>query len=487
MKATVYILLFLIQFLTVSSSKAEARVDERPNIIVFIADDISWDDFGCYGNKIVQTPNIDRIAGEGIKFNNVYLTTSSCSPSRISIMTGRYPHNTRAAELHTEPPIEFPTLASQLKANGYYTAQAGKWHMGSIIKNGFYHIEEDREKNADGGEALWVETVKNRKKNKPFHFWFAAYDAHRAWGLNKFSGTHSPTEIIPPITLANQAKTKIDLAKYYDEIRRFDYYIGKVVEELQEQGILENTVLIIMADNGRPFPRDKTRLYDSGIKTPLIIKWPTGINQQGETSNSLISSIDIAPTILELCKTKIPVSFQGRSFKTILNDTDTPFRKYIFAEHNWHDYEAHERIVRNSDYMYLLNARPQYPNQGPLDVVNSPSFKELVIRKEENTISPEQNDIFLSTRPKEELFDCRQDSLQIHNLIGKKEYILVHEALKKTLRNWMQNTGDDVPENLTKDWYSRTTGAKNTEFHNKRGQMPGASQQAEHINNQLGF
>ncbi len=122
--------------MTLIASAEQAR-PERPNFIVFIADDIGWNDIGAYGNEIVQTPNIDRIATEGVKFTNAFLTTSSCSPSRISILTGRYPHNTGAAELHTEPAVDFPSIANQLKAAGYYSGHAGKWHMGDILRSGF--------------------------------------------------------------------------------------------------------------------------------------------------------------------------------------------------------------------------------------------------------------------------------------------------------------------------------------------------------------
>ena len=113
---------------------------DNPNIIIFIADDVSWDDLGCYGNLDVKTPNIDELAKNGIVFKNTFLTTSSCSPSRNSILTGRYPHNTGAAELHTEPPIEMISLPEILKNNGYYTIQAGKFHLGEYAKRGFNKI-----------------------------------------------------------------------------------------------------------------------------------------------------------------------------------------------------------------------------------------------------------------------------------------------------------------------------------------------------------
>ncbi len=453
----------------------------RPNFIIFIADDISWDDFGCYGNEIVQTPNIDRMASEGLKFTNAYLTTSSCSPSRISIMTSRYPHNTGAAELHTEPVLNFPTIASMLKENGYYTAQVGKWHMGKKIKDGFDVVKENRKEVGDGGEDLWVSTLKNRDKNKPFFFWYASYDAHRIWGPNEFSGTHNPDDIVPPVTLTNGSETKLDLARYYDEVKRFDYFIGRVEEELNNQDVLDNTVIIIMADNGRPFPRDKTRMYDSGIKTPFIVKWPKGMPHKNIISNSLISTIDIAPTILDMANISSPLSFQGKSFKTLLKQPKKSIRQYVFAEHNWHDYEAHERMVRDLEYMYIRNSRPQFANQGPVDAVVSPSFKELVGHRAFGDLTAAQADVFLSPRPAEELFDCKKDSLQRNNLIADNNYKQIRAKLKNVLNKWMNETGDNIPNELTKDWYERTSGKKIKENMNIRGEMPGKKNNAEKV------
>ena len=457
-----------------------------PNIIVFIADDVSWNDLGCYGNKFVKTPNIDKLAGNGIRFNNAILTTSSCSPSRISIMTGRYPHNTGAAELHTEPKVDFESIASQLKGNGYYTGHAGKWHMGNLLRRGFDKIYEKKEDNGDGGENRWVPSIKERDKNKPFFFWFAAYDAHRLWGENNFSNTHRPSEIGVPLTLVDNDSTRHDLAQYYDEIKRFDHHIGKVVETLKQQGVFDNTLILIMADNGRPFPRDKTRMYDSGMKTPLIAHWPNSI-KAGQVSDALISSIDIAPTILDACKVKEPLSFQGKSFGKLFSDPLQNFRQYAFAEHNWHDHEAHERMARTKDFIYILNSRPQFQNQGPADALASPSFKALQRQNIKNTLTSAQYDVFLAPRPSEELYWAKRDSLQLNNLINREEYKVVQKDLNNILRKWMKDTGDNIPENLTKDWYTRDGGTRIEENFNLRGEMPGFGTNAESINGTSGF
>ncbi len=377
---------------------------EAPNVVVFIADDVSWNDLGCYGSTSIKTPNIDKLAQGGMKFNHAILTASSCSPSRISIMTGRYPHNTGAAELHTEPKVDFESLASRLKKNGYYTGQAGKWHMGKLLRQGFDRIYDNGKQNGDGGEDRWIPSLKEREQNKPFFFWFASYDAHRPWGPNKFSGTLDPAHMEVPVTLVNNDSTRSDLSKYFIEIKRFDFHVGEVVKELKRQGVYDNTVIIVMADNGRPFPRDKTRMYDSGMKTPFIVHWPETI-KKGAVSNSLISSVDIAPTLLDICSVPVPESFQGRSFQPVLTAPNKEIRKFAFSEHNWHDYEAHERMARTEDFIYILNSRPQFPNQGPADAVMSPSFRAMARKNEKHDLSSAQFDVFLAPRPAEELFN----------------------------------------------------------------------------------
>ena len=459
---------------------------EKPNFIIFIADDVSWDDLACYGNSIVQTPNIDKLANEGIRFNNVFLTASSCSPSRNSIITGRYPHNTGACELHTEPPLEMISFPEILKQNGYYTAQSGKFHMGKYAERGF-DITSIGKKVGDGGEALWLETVQTRPKDQPFFMWFAALDAHRQWGPNPFSGTHDPQKIIPPFYLANSEETKTDLAKYYDEIYRFDDYIGQVIEELKKQNALDNTLILIMADNGRPFPASKTRVNDHGMKTPFVAFWADGIQKKGAVCESLISVIDIAPTLLDLAGAKIPESVQGVSFSKLFKKPKKSFRNYVFAEHNWHDYEAHERMVRTKEFLYILNSRPQYTNLGPADAIGSPSFADLLNLKEEGKISKEQAEIFLQPRPVEELYHNESDPEQFINLILDANYAKQRNKLNKILLEWMQETGDNIPQNLTADWYEKVPGYLKTPVHGKRGEMPGEKNNAAYNNNKGKF
>ncbi|HMR18773.1 MAG TPA: sulfatase [Sphingobacterium sp.] len=473
---------FLIIFLISCGygSIAQRISGSRPNIVFIIADDIGWNDLGCYGHSEIKTPNIDQIANEGVMFTNFYLTTSSCSPSRSSIISGRYPHNTGAAELHTFMPKSVTIFPELLKNSGYYTAQAGKWHMGDAVKRGFDLVQDDNKKNGTGGEDLWVQTIRERPKDKPFFVWFAAADAHRPWGDNVFSGTHSPDRMTPSSYLANAPATRQDLTHYADEIARFDFFIGEVEKELAAQGVLNNTVIIIMSDNGSPFPRAKTRMYDSGIKSFFIVKWNNGISKKGASSSSLLSAVDIAPTLLELAGLRPTNDFQGKSFARILKTPHKPFRKYAFAEHNWHDYEAAERLVATPDHLYILNLRPELSNQGPADAVSSPSHKDLQELHKNNRLTKAQSDIFVNSRPKEELYDKGKDPDQLNNVIGEPGYKRVLNRLRKIMSKWQEQTADDIPANLTKDWFSRETG-QSLPGAKERGEMPGGISALENI------
>lgn len=457
-------------------------VTTPPNIILIIGDDISWDDIGCYGNPAVKTPHIDALAKKGIRFTNMYLTASSCSPSRTSILTGRYPHNTGAAELHTPLPADMTFFPELLAEAGYFTALAGKWHEGKTTRRAYDTLLTGRKLNGPGGEAQWISLLRSRPKEKPFFFWLAAYDAHREWSADNIPRPHDPlTEVVVPPTLRDTKDTRRDLASYYNEISRLDHYIGELAGELERQGIAGNTILIFMADNGRPFPGSKTRVYDRGMKTPFIIKWPERIKSGGSVCASLVSSIDIAPTLLELAGARAVASLQGRSFARLLDSPGDSFRNYVFAEHNWHDYEAYERMVRTKDFLYLVNSRPELTAAGPLDAVNSPSFQALLQARESGRLSNLQSDIFLAPRPVEEFYDCRIDSLQAKNLISDAKYTPMISKLKGILAQWQKETGDTWPENLTSDWYDRETGAPLPEK-GKRGEMPGAAKRADTIN-----
>lgn len=481
-----YLLLVFLLFGTFPSPGAGAD-KTPPNIILIIGDDISAEDIGCYGNTAIHTPHIDQLAKEGMRFTNFYLTSSSCSPSRTSILTGRYPHNTGAAELHTPLPEHLDYFPELLKKAGYYTALLGKWHEGPATRRAYDLLSVGPKENGPGGEEQWITALQSRPKDKPFFFWLATFDAHRDWSADQFQTPHNPaSEVVVPPTLLDTKETREDLASYYNEIGRIDYYLGELQAELKRQGIADNTIIIFMADNGRPFPGSKTRVYDTGMRSPFVIHWPAGIKKTNATCESLVSSIDLAPTLLQLAETKPSATIQGVSFAKLLQNPQAAFRQYVFSEHNWHDYSAYERAVRTKDYLYLINKRPQYTNEGPIDANQSPSALALRSARQSGTLSTIQNDVFMTPRPEEEFFDCRTDPIQETNLISDPAYKGQVARLRNILEKWQEKTGDTVPETLTPDWYDRTTGkplpAKGT-----RGEMPGQARQADKINHKGPF
>lgn len=452
-----------------------------PNFVIFIADDINFNDFGCTGNPDVQTPRIDALAAAGIRFDNAYLTASSCSVSRNSIMTGRYPHNTGAAELHTQPPINFIAFPQLLKEAGYYTAHSGKFHMGDYANRAFDTIYRSMDDIGTSGMETWAKTVLERPKDKPFFFWLAALDAHRAWGPNTFAGTHKPDTLSVPDIFVDAPDTRKDLAQYYDEIKRFDFHIGMVVEALRNQGVLDNTFILVMADNGRPFPHSKTRVNDRGVKTPFILHWPNEI-KTATVSSALISAIDLAPTILDLAGISPLEQFQGRSFQPIIADPSATFRTFAFAEQNWHDYEAHQRMVRHRDFLYILNSRTEQPKLGPADAVGSPTHADLLAARERGTLTAIQAEVFVAPRPREELYDLAFDPEQRINLASHPDYHQELQALRAVLAAWQHQTADTTPDTITRDWYKPVPGYIQTEHHGIRGEMPGSAASAHTVN-----
>ncbi len=457
---------------------AAQSVSSRPNIILIIGDDISWDDLSCYNPLVPATPNLDWLSKEGMQFNRFFVTSSSCSPSRASILTGRYPHNTGAAELHSPVPEHLDYFPELLKKAGYFTALAGKWHEGPNTARAYDTLL--LQNNGEGGQAQWENLLNQVPDNQPFFLWLAAFDAHRVFK----SALDSPVaakDINASDFLIADSATKQDLALYYNEIFRLDQSVGKLVQVLRKLGIEQNTVIIFLSDNGRPFPGSKTLLYDRGVQSPLLIRWPSGIAKTGSKSNALISSIDLAPTILNIAGLPASPKFQGRSFLKILNQPGRSFRRYVFLEQNWHDFEAHARAIRTGRYLYIRNNRTQFNREGPLDVKNSPSVTALRMAAKTNSLTPVQVNHYNTPLPAEEFYDTGMDSLQLSNRIQDPHYKKIVRKLKRNLERWTRITGDDSPDSLTQHWYDPQTFIKLPAY-NTRGEMPGARKKAAFIN-----
>jgi arylsulfatase len=472
---TFHILLLVVLVVPSWLVPPPATASERPNFVLIIADDVSFDDLGCFGNPAIKTPNLDRLAREGLAFDRAYLTTSSCSPTRCSIITGRYPHNTGAPELHMPLPAGQFMFPQALREAGYWTVLAGKNHMGDAVRAAF---DEATNPAGPGGERRWVEHLRNRPKDKPFFMWFASTDAHRDWQTTRQDPQYKPADVIVPPYLVDGPLTRDDLAQLYHEISRLDRFVGNVRAELERQGVAQNTYVVFTNDNGRPFPRCKTRLYECGARSPLIV-WRPGAVEPARTE-SLVSVIDIAPTLLELAGVKIDQRMQGVSFAPVLADPKATTRDYAFAEHNWHVMQAHERSVRHGDWLYIRNAFPERQNLCVESGPQYPAGKELWDAHDRGQLKEDQQDVFLKPRPTEELFQVKDDPHQLHNLAADAAHAKTLAKLREALNRWIDETGDSVQKNPTPD--TSLLGSRqgvNPDF--RRGDMPGADRRASTV------
>ncbi len=431
---------------------------ERPNFVIFIADDMGWEDCGTYGHPHIRTPNIDRLAAEGMRFDRAYLTCSSCSPSRCSTLTGRYPHATGASELHLPLPASQTLFTKPLKEAGYWTAAVGKWHLGDAVAD---QVDMRVDSGPDKMGEAWLKAVRGRPREKPFMLWAADVDPHRPYQPGAVEPPHTRDDVRVPTFFPDTPEVRDDLALYYDEITRFDQHIGLVIDELREQGVLDQTLVLVMSDNGRPFPHCKTRVTVPGVRTPFVIRWPEKV-AAGSVSRSVVSSLDIAPTILQLAGLPKLASAQGVSFATILSDPNAGVRPMAFAEHNWHDYRAFERGVHTAELCYVRNWLPDIAGTPPADAVNSPTFRVMQSLEARGELTAEQRECMTTPRATEFLFDVEADPECVHNLASDPARAEELATMRQALQEWQLETGDRFPgeEQLTPDGFDRQTGAR---------------------------
>jgi N-sulfoglucosamine sulfohydrolase len=470
-------MLIVATYVLLSFRTGHAAV-QSPNIIFMIADDLAWDDSQPYGHPTIRTPNLTRMAESGMRFDRAFLTISSCSASRSSIITGRYPHHTDAEQLHWPLPADKTTFVERLRTAGYWTAAAGKWHLGDAVKDRFDRIwevdtsgfqlpsgkaaeagkfQETAVGDAKSGCADWLTALNARPKDRPFFLWLAALDPHRPYDEGILENPHRPEDVIVPPYLPDTLEVRKDLALYYDEATRFDRFVGGIMDAVQEQGIADNTLMVLISDNGRPFPRDKTTLYDSGIRTPMFAVWKNKI-KAGTICKELVSSIDLGAGFFDLAGLPVPENMDGISFAPLLTHPNTPIRDYCFAEKHWHDYEDHSRAVRSHHYKYIFNDYDDLPMTPPADAVRGPVFQAMLRLYQKGQLASHQQQCLTLPRPKEELYDLIKDPYEMHNLADDPAYASMLRKHQAVFKQWRVDTNDHIPEVRTPDEFDRTTG-----------------------------
>jgi len=429
-----------------SYTVAKATPD-KPNIIVFIADDAGMD-FGCYGNNSIHTPNIDKLAANGLRFDKAFLTSPQSSPSRTSMMTGMFAHTIGTEDLHT--PIDENTrmIPSFLGEVGYRTGVLLKTHWGEYGDQQFDMVDSGREwyteepVSQNNAALVRYRNFIDKDKGQPFFLWIGFNDPHRGYNRETNVQQNDPDKVhVYPYYVDNK-ETRRDIADYYDEISRMDRHIGIMMAELEHRKLLENTVIIFLSDNGMPFPRAKGTLYDAGIQTPLIISWKGKINSGSTHANGLISTIDLAPTILDLAGIAAPENMYGKSFSGILFNPSLPGREFIFSERNWHDCDEYMRCIRTEKYKLIFNAYYELPHGIAMDLSSSPTWYELKKAQKEGTLAKDQQNIFVCPRPMIEIYDLMKDKYELNNVADEQEYYTEGRKLMALLLKWQEETMD---------------------------------------------
>ena len=419
--------------------------DTAPNIVVFIADDAGMD-FGCYGNKGIKTPHIDRLASLGVRFEKAFLTSPQSSPSRTSMLTGKFAHTIGTEDLHVPLDTSITMLPEYLRKAGYTTAFALKSHWGSqndkkfntAIKGGYLPNQGGLTDEFFDNYTSFIE----ENKANPFFIWIGFIDPHRPYNKANTPQVNRPQDATVPPYLVDDRETRGDLADYYNEISRMDSDIGRMVEVLQRNGLMENTVVIFMSDNGMPFPRAKGTLYDSGIQTPFVVYWKNHAQEGAVHSNGLISTVDLAPTILDMAGIDTPADMFGRSFLPLIKDPARRGSDYIYAERNWHDCEEYIRCIRTERYKVIYNAYYELPHGTAHDLSTSPSWYSLKNNLHEGLLKPQQMQIFTAPRAMVEVYDLENDPDELVNVGDRPQYRMEAEKLTRMLVDWQQKTDD---------------------------------------------
>jgi arylsulfatase A-like enzyme len=428
----------------------QGKPDPRPNIVFCIADDWGFPHAGAYGDKVVKTPNFDKLAADGMLFHRAYCVSPSCTPSRGAILTGQWIHRLEeGGNLWSTLPKKYLTYPDLLEAAGYVVGLTGKgWGPGNFKEAG-------RTRNPAGPNfKTFGEFLKTVPADKPFCYWYGSTDPHRPYtpGSGAKSGMKVEDVKVPPIW-PDTPEVRNDILDYYLEVQRFDQQLGDILKTLADSGRAQNTLVIVTSDNGMPFPRCKANLYDSGTHMPLAVRWP-GKVKPGRTSDAFVSLSDVAPTVLEAAGIKPPAETTARSLVPLLTTDEKPAgRDMVFVERERHanvrkgDLSYPARAVRTEHYLYIRNLRPDrwpagdpetYHSVGPFGDIDGGPTKEVVLKMRDSKFFQAA----CAKRPAEELYDLQTDRWEMTNVADKAEFADTKAKLRAVLDKWMADTGD---------------------------------------------
>ncbi len=430
---------------------------ERPNILVFICDDLSARDLSCYGATDTRTPNIDALAASGLTFDHAFIVSPACAPSRAALLTGLYPERSGAVANHEYKRPGIASLPPSLNALGYQTAAFGKvTHGGNDnVNHGFTHAPTHNNL-SPSDIAAWLSA---RDRSKPVCLFAGTHAPHVPWPANN---GYDPARVNIPRFHIDTPETRTDRTRYYTDVTQADSDLGAVLE-IARRELGENLIVVFTSDHGAQWPFGKWNLYDEGIRVPLLISWPGHVAPQTRTP-AMVSWIDLLPTVIDLVGGNAPADIDGRSFAPVLRDTKTPHREEIFTTHN-NDGRANVypiRSLRTERWKYIRNLEP-----GWIHSTHSDRFRKAdaanYFPSWEKAAETNLAAAFLLNRyrqrPGEELYDLAADPDELNNLAADARHAATVVELRTRLDAWMKSQNDPGSSAIKpKPWLPGTPG-----------------------------
>jgi N-sulfoglucosamine sulfohydrolase len=447
------------------TQRGAAAPARRPNIVLIVSDDHGKGDLGCYGNPAIKTPNLDKLAAEGVRFTNAFCTTASCSASRSVILSGLHNHaNGQYGHEHSyhhfisfDHVRSLPVLLSQ---GGYRTARVGKYH---VAPESVYKFDTV----LPGGSRSPVQMADNcrgffgAEDDRPFFLYFCMSDPHRGGGRatdlphqpdrfgNREQGypgvtevKYDPTEVVVPDYLPDTPECRAELAQYYQSVSRVDQGVGRLIENLKKAGKYDNTVVIYISDNGIAFAGAKTTVYEPGINLPVIVRTPWQ-KRRGIACDALVNYADLTPTILDWAgATPSDYEFHGRSFKSVLERERVEGWDTTYASHTFHEITMYYpmRVVRERRFKLIWNLAHGLDYPFASDLWESPTWQGTI--KRGSTHYGKRTVAAYLRRARFELYDLENDPHEVKNLADDPQHRDTLDRMKAKLKAFQKQTKD---------------------------------------------
>jgi N-sulfoglucosamine sulfohydrolase len=482
-----WLLLLAALLLAAHGPRVEAQTRSRPNILWISNEDMS-PRIGPYGDRVARTPTLDALARQSIRFSSAFTTAPVCAPSRAAIITGMWQNAIGAQHMRTSentvtdlpgpyldvPPFYVKAFPEYLRAAGYYTS--------NNYKTDYQFGEPVTVWDEVGTSAHW----RNRPdKSQPFFAVFNLMITHESQLFGEANRAKprvtDPARVQVPPYYPDTPGVREEIARFYDRIADMDTQVGQILKQLDEDGLTDNTIVFYWSDHGDAFPRSKRSLYDSGLRVPLMIRWPKALNPSfpaGTVNDQLVSFIDLAPTVLALAGVDVPMHMQGR---VLVGPKAQPEPQYIFAARDRMDTEYDMiRGARDKQYLYVRNFQPELPYAGFVQYRNQSLIMQDLLRLQaEGRLTGPQTLWMQTHRPPEELYDVKADPSNIHNLAADPAQKATLERMRKATTDWMARIGDqgliNEAEMIQRMWPGGVQPVTAAPFIVKRGSTPAAA------------